>query len=374
VRSGLAFVLPRIEGGGGLDRIVAELAGQLHALGEHVDVVRVDTRYRDPARLPAGVGDVDLRAGRASRALPGLVRYLRRTRPRAVVAAAPMGNLLAAAAVRVARSDAALVLCTQNDFTTLLGLANHPKHRATLALLRRWYPTADAHVTVSHGLAHSLAELSGVPLAGIEVIRNPVLSPAFHEHAALATDHPWFADDRPPDHPPVVISVARLSPLKDLPTLIAAFDELRSRRPARLAILGDGPDRDVLERLVAERGLGEVVWLPGFVDAPQRYVARADVFALSSRSEGLGNVLVEALAVGTPVVATDAPHGPREILRDGQLGRLVPVGDVPALAAALERTLAAPPAPAPPTALEEYDAAAVARRYLEVIDRAAERR
>lgn len=362
----ITVVLPRIEGGGGLDRIYTALAGQLHARGEVVDVVRVDTRYRDPAAVPAGVADVDLRAGRASRAVPRLARHLRRTRPRAVVAAAPMGNLLASAAVRLARVDPALVLCTQNDFTTLLDLAHQPKHRATLALLRRWYPRADALVAVSPGLADRVADLTGVARDRVEVIPNPVLTPAFLEAARDPVDHPWFDGQGPA----VVVTVARLSPLKDLPTLLDAFARLRSRRPVRLAILGDGPERARLERDVAARGLVDDVWMPGFVEAPQRYVARAQVFALSSRSEGLGNVLVEALAVGTPVVSTDAPHGPRAILGGGTHGRLVPVGDPAALADALGATLDDPPPPVARHVLAPYDAVAVASRYLEVVEAA----
>lgn len=366
----VTFVLPRLEGGGGLDRIVAGLAAELHGAGLDVDVVRVTTDYRDPAAMPPGVRATDLGRGRVSRALPAFAQHLRRTRPIAVLGAAPMGNLLASAGVRLARVDAAVILATQNDFTTLLGLTHQPKHRATLALIRRWYPAADALVAVSHGLAGRVAELTGVPPDEIEVVRNPVLGPAFEAALNDTVDHPWFGDDGPP----VVINVARLSALKDLPTLIAAFDELRRRRPARLALLGDGPLRGELERDIAARGLGDLVWMPGFVEAPQRYLARADVFALSSVSEGLGNVLVEALAAGLPVVSTDCPYGPREILRDGKLGRLVPVGDPSALADGIERALDAGPPALPPDALRDFDRTHVGERYLEVIERAVARR
>jgi glycosyltransferase involved in cell wall biosynthesis len=138
----------------------------------------------------------------------------------------------------------------------------------------------------------------------------------------------------------VVLSVSRLSPEKDIPTLLDAFARLHQARPhSRLLLAGDGPDRARLQALVAQHGLQAVVQLPGRVAQPMAWMARADVFVLASQYEGFGNVLVEALASGVPVVSTDCPVGPREILQDGRYGRLVPVGDVAALALAMGQAL-----------------------------------
>ena len=150
-----------------------------------------------------------------------------------------------------------------------------------------------------------------------------------------ALDHPWFL----PGEPPVILGVGRLTQAKDFPTLIRAFALVRKKHPARLMILGEGEERSKLETLVQELGLEKEVSLPGFVDNPYKYMKRAAVFVLSSKWEGFGNVLVEAMALGTPVVSTNCPSGPAEILENGRWGRLVPVGDVYALAEAIIETL-----------------------------------
>ena len=148
-------------------------------------------------------------------------------------------------------------------------------------------------------------------------------------------DHPWFA----PGAPPVILGAGRLTEQKDFPTLIRAFALVRKKHPARLMILGEGEERSKLETLVQELGLEKEVSLPGFVDNPYKYMKRAAVFVLSSRWEGFPNVLVEAMALGTPVVSTDCPNGPAEILENGKWGELVPVGETQSLASAVLRTL-----------------------------------
>jgi len=151
-------------------------------------------------------------------------------------------------------------------------------------------------------------------------------------------NHPWFA----PGEPPVILSVGRLTKQKDYPTLIRAFALVHRERPARLMILGEGEERPKLEALIQELSLDDDVSLPGFVDNPYAYMARSAVFVLSSAWEGLPTVLIEAMAVGTPVVATDCPSGPAEILEGGKWGKLVPVGDVEALAEAIARKISSP--------------------------------
>jgi glycosyltransferase involved in cell wall biosynthesis len=128
-------------------------------------------------------------------------------------------------------------------------------------------------------------------------------------------------------------------PVKDHRTLIAAFAKLRARRSARLVIFGYGPLEAELRAYAEELGVSGSVLMPGYVNDPAACYAVADLFVLSSTTEGFGNVLIEAMAAGVPVVSTDAPHGPREILADGRYGPLVPVGDAEALASAMERTL-----------------------------------
>jgi glycosyltransferase involved in cell wall biosynthesis len=195
-------------------------------------------------------------------------------------------------------------------------------------------------------VADDLAAHFGIPRDRITVVHNPVVSGSLKEKAAAPVDHPWLASGAPP----VVLSAGRLHPTKDYPTLIRSFARLRQVREARLLILGSGKNdeetarrRAELIELAAELGVSEDVDLPGFVPNPLPYMARAAVFVLSSLWEGFGNVLVEALACGCPVVSTDCPSGPAEILDHGRYGRLVPVGDDSAMAEAIAATLKSPP-------------------------------
>ena len=195
-------------------------------------------------------------------------------------------------------------------------------------------------MAVSHGVGDSLAELADIPRERITTIYNPTVTPDLHAGARVPLDHPWFR----PDAPPVVPGAGRLVPPKDFPTLLRAFARVRAQRPARLVILGEGKRRGELETLAATLGITADTAMPGFVENPYPYMARAAVFVLSSVREGLPNVLIEALACGCPVVSTDCPSGPAEVLDGERYGRLVPTGDDAALARALCATLEkAPP-------------------------------
>jgi glycosyltransferase involved in cell wall biosynthesis len=217
---------------------------------------------------------------------------------------------------------------------------------------------------VSRGAADDLARTTGLPRARIDVVYNPVITPAILEAARRMPAHPWFA----PGEPPVVLGVGRLTRQKDFPTLIRAFARVRHAVPARLLVLGEGEDRPALEAIVAELGLGADVALPGFRDDALACMAGAAVFVLSSAWEGLPTVLIEAMAAGTRVVSTDCPSGPREILQDGRLGALVPVGDAEALAAAISRALADASAPVPAEALKPFTRDAAVDNYLRLIE------
>jgi len=211
-----------------------------------------------------------------------------------------------------------------------------------LKMMRRLYPKADRIVAISQGVADDLISLLNLPHEKVIVIYNPVVTPELFEQAKQPANHPWFEQNRLP----VILAVGRLSPEKDYPTLFRAFSLVRQVRPAKLLILGEGEERSNLERLAIELGIQNDVSMPGFVDNPFAFMAKASVFVLSSAWEGFGNVLVEALACGCPVVATDCRSGPREILDNGRYGRLVPVGDHEALAKAILETLDNPDFPA----------------------------
>jgi glycosyltransferase involved in cell wall biosynthesis len=257
------------------------------------------------------------------------------------------------------------VINEQNQLSLEAPHSSRRRHRLLPRLAKRFYPWADGIVAVSQGVVDDLVGSVGVASERIEVVHNPIVTPELREMAAAPLDHPWFR----PGQPPVVVAVGRLSPQKDFGTLIRAMSRVRQTRPARLMILGEGRERARLESLIAELNLREAVELPGWVLNPYPFMVRSAAFVLSSRWEGLPSVLIEALYCGIPVVATDCPSGPFEILEGGKHGLLLPVGDVDALARGIESALAGG-VPRPTTASwKPYEQETVVRRYVEVLTR-----
>jgi len=366
----VALLLPSLAGGG-VARVALSLAESLLRHGHRVDLVLCDGRgaYRD--QLPPGLHRVVLRRGiplvargRALAADPGswrelalpvllplrgapaltglgdLVRYLRQQRPDALIAAKTHTNLVALWARQLAGVPTRLLIGQHSMLSEEIAGPEVRKWRWRHAsgLVARTYPLADAIVAVSDAAAEDLAATAGVPRRRITTVHNPVDARRIAERLREPVEHPWFGTGEPP----VVLGAGRLRASKDFETLLHAFARVRRARPARLVVLGEGPERAALAAETLRLGIGEDVWMPGFVDNPFAYMARSGVFALSSRHEALGNVLVEALACGCPVVATDCPGGVREILQDGAVGGLVPVGDPGALASAILSALDRP--------------------------------
>lgn len=314
---------------------MSDLARGFAKRGWAVDLVLVQAEGPYLAAVPESVRVVDLGSHRTVASLPGLVRYLRRERPEALLSAMDHANVVALWARRIAGWPPRVVATVHNTRGSVDREAQSLGQRLLPFWIRRFYGWADAVVAVSGGVAEDLARITGRPPESFQVIHNPVVTPEIAARAEAELDEPWFR----PGEPPVVLGAGRLTGQKDFGTLIRAFTLARRRASARLVILGEGEERERLEALAREMGVEDDVALPGFVDNPYKYMARAAVFVLSSRWEGFGNVLVEALAVGTPVVATDCPSGPSEILEGGRWGALVPPGSPEALAAAVERSL-----------------------------------
>ena len=245
---------------------------------------------------------------------------------------------LASMARRIAGVQTRVVINVQSNLSA--DLASHRGLRGWIKpkLMRVCYPWADELACVSAGVGEDLAATTRLPNERVKVIFNPVLVDEIDELAAESSGHPWF--DQPDI--PVFLGTGRLTKQKDFPTLLKAFARLRGTRRARLAILGQGDDLASLQRLAEQLGIAEDVAFLGFVANPYAYMARASVFVLSSAWEGLPTVLIEAMACGTPVVSTDCPSGPREILADGLYGRLTDVGDADGLADAMSETLDSP--------------------------------
>ncbi len=332
-KSLISIFLPSLRGGGA-ELVMLYLARGFAEKGYDVDLVLVKGEGPYLSQVPNNVNVVDLKAKRVIASMPALVRYLRRAQPAVLLSAMDHSNIVALWAQRLARVRARVVVSVHS---TLSMEVNHSSMRGWLIpYISGWcYSWANSVVAVSYGVADDLSKTIGLSREKIRVIYNPVVVPEIFEQAAEMVEHPWFhADDLP-----VVLGVGRLVAQKDYPTLLRAFSLVIKERPARLVIFGEGEERTGLEVMVQDLGLEDTVSLPGFTKKTYAYMSKAAVLVLSSAWEGFGNVLVEAMAVGTPVVATDCPNGPAEILENGKYGRLVPVGDVVAMAEGILATL-----------------------------------
>ena len=351
-------------GQGGVENMITRLAQGMLALGCEVDLVLAKARGEHLDAIPSGVHVIQLNAKSTMTALPGLVRYLRQRRPTALLAAKDRAIKTAVIARRM--SGLPIPLAGRLGTTVSAALAGRGAWRRWLWYngMRLFYRHVDHIVAVSRGVADDIVAITGLDAARISVVRNPVVTPNLSELAQHLPDHPWLGDAGVP----IILGAGRLTRQKDFPTLINAFARLRRNTPCRLIILGEGGDRPALQSLIHNLGLDGDIALPGFSKHIYGYLARASLFVLSSRWEGSPNVLTEALALGTPVVATDCPSGPREILDHGRYGPLVPIGDTDALANAMRQTLITPPDPATlRTAVAEYTVEKSARRYLEAM-------
>jgi glycosyltransferase involved in cell wall biosynthesis len=347
--------------------MMVTLAGALHERGHRVDLVlaRAVGNFMDEIHPGVRVVDLGVRTilpvlpallrlpsegvhllpaclppapPRVLGAIPSLARYLRTERPEAMLSALDYSNLAALWARRLSGAPTRLVVSERNTLSVRAERAGDRGLRALPGMIRRFYPWADAVVAVSDGVAEDLARVAGIPREAIATTWNPVVSPALAAAAAEPLDHAWFQ----PGEPPVVLGAGKLRPQKDFGTLLDAFAEVRAVRPARLVILGEGPEESRLRLRARRLGISADVAFTGFVRNPFAYMSRAAVFALSSAWEGLPAVLIQAMACGRAVVSTDCPSGPSEILEGGLHGPLVPVGDSRALAAAILRALAEP--------------------------------
>lgn len=356
----IAFYL-RLLYGGGAERVILHLMQELLRCGAKVDLVLnvVDGPYL--SQVPPEAHIIDLKAPRLLAGLFQLQRYLQKEQPTALISTLHYTNEIAIWAKWLSRTATKVVVSEQN--TLSVHARQRSSDRWSPLLAKLFYPMADGVVAASQGVAQDLAQTTGLPLERIHVIYNPVITSTVLQQAKESVEHAWFNDNEPP----VILGAGRLEPQKDFPTLIRAFAQVRKVRSARLMILGNGRERANLKALITQLGLEKDVALVGFVNNPYAYMSKAKVFVLSSAWEGFGNVLVEALAVDTPVVSTNCPSGPAEILAQGKYGALVAVGDVDNLANEILKVLDGNCKSIEPTWLEQFRVESVTQKYLQVL-------
>jgi glycosyltransferase involved in cell wall biosynthesis len=348
---------------GGAERVMVNLSRGFARRGLAVDLLLVRREGIHLAEVPPEVRIITLGGGRTLFALPALVRYLRRERPEALLSTLTYANVIAIAARRIARVNTRITVREANSLTRETAAAANLQARVMPRLSRWLYPHADAIIAVSRGAADSLVEATGTPSARIHVLDNPIVTDELPILAREPVNHPWLAAGI---EQPVVLAAGRLTAQKDVPTLLRAFSLVRRTREARLIVLGEGELRESLEALARDLAIDADVSFPGVVRNPFAFMSRASLFVLSSAWEGSPGVLIQAMACGAPVVATDCESGPREILAAGRFGTLVRVGDVDGMARAIRDALLAPRRP-PASAWARFSIDAAVESYLSIL-------
>lgn len=360
----LAFFLPNL-GAGGAQRVLITLANEYASKGHEVEIILQEKliTYADEIYKPIKLSFLG-----TTRRYPSAIRlayHLRKHSPDAVLASIYSANFIAILAKILSRTPFPITIREANTPTQVLSAARVSTRENFMVRLyyRYLYPRANSVVAVSKGVAQDLSNLTKIPSNKLHVIYNPVINDDLLRKAEEPLEHPWFAVGQPP----VVLAVAGLRYQKGLDILLHAFAVAREMRKCRLVILGEGRLYQQLKDLSQSLGVAEDVDLPGFDVNPFRYMRRASVFVLSSRYEGLPNVLIQAMACGCPVVSTDCPSGPSEILDGGKYGILVPVGDVEALARGIVQALDGDARFASAQWLSQFRVEQVAQRYLDVL-------
>jgi glycosyltransferase involved in cell wall biosynthesis len=346
---------------GGAERVMLQLAEALSGDGIRVELILAHAKGELLSKVPPNIKILDLNVHNPLAMLVKVIRYLRVSNPVVLISPFEVTSIVAVLAKLLSRSHTRVVVRLS------VALSKHKRawfkkllEKIAVSVLYRF---ADGIIAVSQGVANDFSSYTGISIKRIVVIYNPIISEEFMQERDQVDDHPSLLNAV---EQPLILGVGRLTEQKDFHTLIRAFEIVGKKRPAQLMILGEGEDRQSLEALARQLNIQDRVHFPGITLNPMVHMKKASVFVLSSRWEGLPGALIQALACGCPVVSTDCPSGPAEILDHGKYGRLVPVADAASMARAIEAVLDGEHALPPESWLEQFKTAVVMEQYKKV--------
>lgn len=354
----LSLYIPTMNGGGA-EKVFATLANYWVSKGYVVDLVLSRAEGVYLSILDDKVNVINLGSSRVLQDTVKLRKYLKLNKPDIIYSALPHCNIMSVFVTRLLKDKPLVVIGEHSNVNIKLGTRGERLFRF---LQKFFYRKADKIITVSDGIMNEYITLLSISPNIFKTIYNPAFSLDNLRLSYEKPSHPWFSLGVP-----IILSVARLEEVKDYPTLIKAFSRVREEIDAKLIVLGEGSERRKLEELIQKMGLCDDIDLAGFVDNPHAYMRASDLFVLSSKREGFGNVIVEAMACGTHVVSTDC-SGPSEILENGKWGRIVPVGNVEALAESIKESIKNPLKVDVTKRAKDFSIEKISQEYLSVLD------
>lgn len=331
----IAIFLPSLSDGGA-EKVMVSLANNFASKFYSVDLLLVSQEGVYFNMLSDEVRLINLDKSRAIYVVPRILKYLKNERPDVLLSALTHTNVIALICKVLCLRKIRVVVSERSIISNSTLLSGNCLYLINKSILKLLYPLADSIIAISKGCAKDLVETLKISNKKIVVINNPLIkdsniniNDSNEDKINLSLQH----------NNNLIIAVGRLKKVKNFPLLIKAFDIVRKTVPSSLIILGEGPERNNLEKLIKELHLEKSISLPGFVNNPIDYMKKSEVFVSSSSWEGFGNVIVEAMSVGLKIVSVDCPGGPREILEDGKWGKLVPLNNVSLLADAIKKII-----------------------------------
>lgn len=357
----ITFMSPAL--GGGIGRTIVNLANASIGLGCRVHLLLDDLEHPFNEFLASDIETYHLRTSNSVTGMPFLAAYMIKHKPSVLLAPVVRQTVFAVRTRTLLRSSSRVFAIIHNSYSKSFKTLNPRKKQARVRKIQKYYPRCDGIIAVSKGVSDDFCSLTGLPGSSVHTLYNAVVTEELGRLAQSPIEHPWFYQDQPP----VILGAGRLHVQKNFPLLIEAFEIIRERMICHLVIIGDGPERENLKVRVESSRYSDDIFLAGYQKNPFSYMRQASVFVLSSIYEGLPTILIEALAVGTPVVATDCPSGPMEILEAGRYGPIVPMNEPNALSQAILETLQNPlPEEELRKAAVKYQDHDVARAYLRI--------